>query len=124
MPRLLTKQYFCKCVYLECTRKIVLFHIIFGDCNKYIVTKSNFIEGKKKWPQLPNSLWSPKMTWVREIHLSHNQAHDERFAKIPLSNNLLCFATKKKLVAYINVHTICTRTEKEQARNLFTTKLF
>lgn len=35
------------------------------------------------------------MTWVREIHLSHNQAHDERFAKIPLSNNLLCFATKK-----------------------------
>ena len=95
MPRLLTKQYFCKCVYLECTRKIVLFHIIFGDCNKYIVTKSNFIEGKKKWPQLPNSLWSQKMTWVREIHLSHNQAHDERFAKIPLSNNLLCLATKK-----------------------------
>ena len=34
------------------------------------------------------------------------------------------FCCKKKLVAYMNVHTICTRTEKEQARNLFTTKLF
>lgn len=31
---------------------------------------------------------------------------------------------QKKLVAYMNVHTMCTRTEKEQARNLYTTKLF
>lgn len=127
MPCLLTKQYFCKCVYLECTRKIVLFHIIFGDCNKYIVTKSNFIEGKKKWPQLPNTLWSLKMTWVREIPLwseTWELLFTDTDNDYSWATNYYVLRQKKNLVAYMNVHTICTRKEEEQASKLFATKLF
>jgi len=73
------------------------------------VTK-HFMESKNDLGERNTSLTQPGSWW--------------EICQNTLAQQFIMFCYKKKLVAYMNVHTICTRMEKEQARNLFATKLF